>query len=210
MACMMASFSEGLTLADRSGLSKDDLIKILSLGAMANPMFNIKGPKIVADGARAWRGFGCLWFSATMARFLPPVLPCPRPPPPPTHLHGRPHAQLPSQARAKGPGLQPRPRQPARRRGQDGGGRQRCVLRVGRILNLLVPLTFKNRNPHHNTHTPRQNFTRHRYPRGTGSWTSRAWRARWRLLPNRRNKLAGRRKGLDLEIYVGAAVGSHE
>jgi glyoxylate/succinic semialdehyde reductase len=53
MACMLASFSEGLTLADRSGLSKDDLIKILGLGAMANPMFNLKGPKILADGAWA-------------------------------------------------------------------------------------------------------------------------------------------------------------
>ena len=53
MACMLASFSEGLTLADRSGLSKDDLIKILSLGAMNAPIFAVKGPKIVADGASA-------------------------------------------------------------------------------------------------------------------------------------------------------------
>lgn len=62
MACMLASFSEGLTLADRSGLSKQDLIKILSLGAMQNPMFNMKGPKIVADGASARRGiyFPCV------------------------------------------------------------------------------------------------------------------------------------------------------
>ena len=55
MACMLASFSEGLTLADRSGLSKDDLIKILSLGAMNAPLFAVKGPKIVADGAFAFR-----------------------------------------------------------------------------------------------------------------------------------------------------------
>lgn len=49
MACMLASFSEGLTLADRAGLSKDDLIKIISLGAMNAPLFSVKGPKIVAD-----------------------------------------------------------------------------------------------------------------------------------------------------------------
>ncbi len=53
MACMLASFSEGLTLADRAGLDRSDLIKILELGAMNNPMFNIKGPKIVADGVWA-------------------------------------------------------------------------------------------------------------------------------------------------------------
>lgn len=64
MACMLASFSEGLTLADRSGLSKQDLIQILSLGAMQNPMFNMKGPKIVVDGASAGRGnISCLRLS---------------------------------------------------------------------------------------------------------------------------------------------------
>lgn len=51
MSCMMASLSEGITLADRSGLSQEDLIKILSLGAIANPMFSLKGGKILAGGA---------------------------------------------------------------------------------------------------------------------------------------------------------------
>lgn len=49
MSCMLASLSEGITLAGRSGLGKDDLLKILSLGAMASPMITVKGPKIVAD-----------------------------------------------------------------------------------------------------------------------------------------------------------------
>jgi len=48
MGSMMNAFSEGLALADASELPLDDLIQILDLGAMSNPMFRLKGPKMVA------------------------------------------------------------------------------------------------------------------------------------------------------------------
>uniref|UniRef100_A0A1J3FYA7 Glyoxylate/succinic semialdehyde reductase 1 n=1 Tax=Noccaea caerulescens TaxID=107243 RepID=A0A1J3FYA7_NOCCA len=44
MGSMMNAFSEGLVLADKSGLSSDTLLDILDLGAMTNPMFKGKGP----------------------------------------------------------------------------------------------------------------------------------------------------------------------
>jgi hypothetical protein len=34
-----AAFAEGMSLADKSGLKQDDLLDVLGLGAMANPMF---------------------------------------------------------------------------------------------------------------------------------------------------------------------------
>ncbi|CAL9222358.1 unnamed protein product [Arabidopsis halleri] len=43
---MMNAFSEGLVLADKSGLSSDALLDILDLGAMTNPMFKGKGPSM--------------------------------------------------------------------------------------------------------------------------------------------------------------------
>jgi len=49
MATMMSSLTEGLALADKANLSTEDVVKVLSLGAMANPMFNLKGPKIIKD-----------------------------------------------------------------------------------------------------------------------------------------------------------------
>jgi hypothetical protein len=39
---MMASLAEALALAQHAGLSQDELLEILSLGAMANPMFKLK------------------------------------------------------------------------------------------------------------------------------------------------------------------------
>ena len=39
---MMASLAEALALAQRAGLSQDELLEVLSLGAMANPMFKLK------------------------------------------------------------------------------------------------------------------------------------------------------------------------
>lgn len=47
MGTMMGAFSEGMALADKSGLSQDDLLKILDLGAIANPMFKLKGPALI-------------------------------------------------------------------------------------------------------------------------------------------------------------------
>lgn len=44
---MMAAFGEGIALANASGLDCAQLLKVLDLGAMANPMFKLKGPKML-------------------------------------------------------------------------------------------------------------------------------------------------------------------
>ncbi|KAG0553391.1 hypothetical protein M758_12G008600 [Ceratodon purpureus] len=49
MGSMMAAFSEGLSLADKAGLSQQTLLEVLELGAMGNPMFKMKGPSMI-DG----------------------------------------------------------------------------------------------------------------------------------------------------------------
>lgn len=48
MGTMMAALSEGMTLAERSGLSKSDLLDVISLGAISSPMFSLKGPAMAA------------------------------------------------------------------------------------------------------------------------------------------------------------------
>ncbi|KAG1673672.1 hypothetical protein FOA52_010540 [Chlamydomonas sp. UWO 241] len=48
MGSMMGAFAEGMTLADKASLKQSDLLEVLSLGAMANPMFAMKGPAIAA------------------------------------------------------------------------------------------------------------------------------------------------------------------
>ena len=45
----MATLGEGMELAGRAGLPQDQLVQVLQEGAMANPMFGLKGPKIIAD-----------------------------------------------------------------------------------------------------------------------------------------------------------------
>ncbi|XP_068665577.1 glyoxylate/succinic semialdehyde reductase 1-like [Aristolochia californica] len=47
MGSMMNAFSEGLVLADRSGLNQQTLLDVLDLGAIANPMFKLKGPTMI-------------------------------------------------------------------------------------------------------------------------------------------------------------------
>ncbi|XP_010532940.1 PREDICTED: glyoxylate/succinic semialdehyde reductase 1 [Tarenaya hassleriana] len=47
MGSVMNAFSEGLVLADKSGLSPDTLLDVLDLGAMANPMFKGKGASMI-------------------------------------------------------------------------------------------------------------------------------------------------------------------
>ncbi|KAH8489724.1 hypothetical protein H0E87_025087 [Populus deltoides] len=47
MGSMMNAFSEGLVLSERSGLNPHDLLDILDLGAIANPMFRGKGPAML-------------------------------------------------------------------------------------------------------------------------------------------------------------------
>ncbi|MED6217983.1 putative oxidoreductase glyr1 [Stylosanthes scabra] len=49
MGSMMNAFSEGLTLAGRSGLDPSTLLDVLDLGAMANPMFKMKGPSMLKN-----------------------------------------------------------------------------------------------------------------------------------------------------------------
>lgn len=48
MGCMMTAFGEGLALAGRGGLDPAVLLDVLAAGAVANPMFTIKGPTILA------------------------------------------------------------------------------------------------------------------------------------------------------------------
>jgi glyoxylate/succinic semialdehyde reductase len=50
MGTMMAALSEGVALADNSGLDASILLEVLGLGAMQNPMFAMKGP-LLASGA---------------------------------------------------------------------------------------------------------------------------------------------------------------
>lgn len=46
MGTMMTTLAESLTLADKSGLSQEQLLEVLGLGVMANPMFKMKGPSM--------------------------------------------------------------------------------------------------------------------------------------------------------------------
>ncbi|KAF3616805.1 Glyoxylate/succinic semialdehyde reductase 2, chloroplastic, partial [Capsicum annuum] len=47
MGSMMNAFSEGIVLADKSGLDPHTLLDVLDLGAIANPMFKMKGPAMI-------------------------------------------------------------------------------------------------------------------------------------------------------------------
>ena len=49
MGSMMCAFGEGLSLCDAVGLDGGQLLQVLDLGAMANPMFKMKGPKMLAS-----------------------------------------------------------------------------------------------------------------------------------------------------------------
>lgn len=49
MGSMMNAFSEGLELTERSGLDNHTLLDVLDLGAMANPMFKMKGPSMLKN-----------------------------------------------------------------------------------------------------------------------------------------------------------------
>ena len=48
MGSMMGAFSEGMALAEKSSLKQEDLLEVLSLGAMNNPLFAMKGPGCIA------------------------------------------------------------------------------------------------------------------------------------------------------------------
>ncbi|BBN12266.1 glyoxylate/succinic semialdehyde reductase [Marchantia polymorpha subsp. ruderalis] len=47
MGSMMTAFAEGLSLAEKAGLSQNDLLDVLDLGAIANGMFKLKGPSCI-------------------------------------------------------------------------------------------------------------------------------------------------------------------
>ncbi|PNY12383.1 glyoxylate/succinic semialdehyde reductase 1-like protein, partial [Trifolium pratense] len=49
MGSMMNAFSEGLTLAGRSGLNPSTLLDVLDLGAISNGMFKLKGPTMLKN-----------------------------------------------------------------------------------------------------------------------------------------------------------------
>jgi glyoxylate/succinic semialdehyde reductase len=49
MGGMMAIFCEALALADKAGLSSSDLLDVFDAGAMANPMFRLKGGQILQE-----------------------------------------------------------------------------------------------------------------------------------------------------------------
>ncbi|CAK8560738.1 unnamed protein product [Lathyrus sativus] len=49
MGSMMNAFSEGLTLAERSGLNPGTLLDVLDLGAISNGMFKLKGPSMLKN-----------------------------------------------------------------------------------------------------------------------------------------------------------------
>lgn len=49
MGSMMNAFSEGLTLAERSGLNPSTLLDVLDLGAISNGMFKLKGPTMLKN-----------------------------------------------------------------------------------------------------------------------------------------------------------------
>ena len=46
MGSMMTAFAEGLELARQAGLEADELLDVLDEGAIANPMFRLKGPRM--------------------------------------------------------------------------------------------------------------------------------------------------------------------
>lgn len=49
MGGMLTALCEGLALASGSGLDTDQLLEVLDSGAVANPMFRLKGPQIAAN-----------------------------------------------------------------------------------------------------------------------------------------------------------------
>ncbi|GAB2234611.1 hypothetical protein Droror1_Dr00003868 [Drosera rotundifolia] len=49
MGSMMNAFAEGLELTERSGLDPQTLLEVLDLGAIANPMFKLKGPTMIKN-----------------------------------------------------------------------------------------------------------------------------------------------------------------
>lgn len=49
MGSMMTAFAEGLSLGEKAGLLPEEILAVLDAGALANPMFRLKGPAM-AEG----------------------------------------------------------------------------------------------------------------------------------------------------------------
>mgnify|MGYP005845590213 CR=1 FL=1 len=49
MAAMMAALSEGLSLGQKAGLAGEDILEVLAAGALANPMFALKGKALLDE-----------------------------------------------------------------------------------------------------------------------------------------------------------------
>jgi len=49
MGAMLSAFGEGLALAESVGLDPNTMIEVIGQGAIASPMYALKGPKMVAQ-----------------------------------------------------------------------------------------------------------------------------------------------------------------
>jgi 3-hydroxyisobutyrate dehydrogenase-like beta-hydroxyacid dehydrogenase len=49
MGTMMTAFAEGVSLGEKSGLNMNDILEVLDQGAIANPMFRLKGPMMIEN-----------------------------------------------------------------------------------------------------------------------------------------------------------------
>jgi 3-hydroxyisobutyrate dehydrogenase-like beta-hydroxyacid dehydrogenase len=47
MGTMLAAFGEGLALSESVGLDPNKMVEVIGQGAIASPMYNLKGPKMV-------------------------------------------------------------------------------------------------------------------------------------------------------------------
>jgi 3-hydroxyisobutyrate dehydrogenase-like beta-hydroxyacid dehydrogenase len=48
MGTMLAAFGEGLALSESMGLDPKTMVEVIGQGAIQSPMFNLKGPKMIA------------------------------------------------------------------------------------------------------------------------------------------------------------------
>lgn len=48
MGTMLAAFGEGIALSESVGLDASTMIEVIGQGAIQSPMFNLKGPKMIA------------------------------------------------------------------------------------------------------------------------------------------------------------------
>lgn len=53
MGTMMTAFAEGLSLGDRIGLEKNDILEVITQGAINSPLFQFKGPLMIEENFTA-------------------------------------------------------------------------------------------------------------------------------------------------------------